>query len=245
MVAAGGLAIAGLQLLLNRTKLGLAIRAVAKAEETARPVGVNFTAVVLITFAIGSALAAYAGIMNGLYYNESNFGMGLYLGVIGFAAAIIGGLGSIYGAILGGFLFAALQTIGTVALPFASAYKDVFAFTVVIALIAWRPTGLIQEKISERVSAHVGSYAKTAGSLAAGRRRSGAIDRLSDRAARCRKATAHHRPAGVRRRCRARRPLPGLAQLGEPKLRRPGGCARRLRDPRRDRKSTRLNSSHT
>jgi branched-chain amino acid transport system permease protein len=58
---------------------------------------------------------------------------------------------SIYGAILGGFLFAALQTIGTVALPFASAYKDVFAFTVVIALIAWRPTGLIQEKISERV----------------------------------------------------------------------------------------------
>ena len=151
MLAAGGLAIVGLQLLLNRTKLGLAIRAVAQDEETARTMGVNFTAVVLITFAIGSALAAYAGVMNGLYYNEINFGMGLYLGVIGFAAAIIGGLGSIYGAILGGFLFAALQTIGTVALPFASAYKDVFAFTVVIALIAWRPTGLIQEKISERV----------------------------------------------------------------------------------------------
>ena len=151
MLAAGGLAIVGLQLLLNRTKLGLAIRAVAQDEETARTMGVNFTAVVLITFAIGSALAAYAGIMNGLYYNEINFGMGLYLGVIGFAAAIIGGLGSIYGAILGGFLFAALQAIGTVALPFASAYKDVFAFTVVIALIAWRPTGLIQEKISERV----------------------------------------------------------------------------------------------
>jgi branched-chain amino acid transport system permease protein len=151
MLAAGVLAIVGLQLLLNRTKLGLAIRAVAQDEETARTMGVNFTAVVLITFAIGSALAAYAGIMNGLYYNEINFGMGLYLGVIGFAAAIIGGLGSIYGAILGGFLFAALQTIGTVALPFASAYKDVFAFTVVIALIAWRPTGLIQEKTSERV----------------------------------------------------------------------------------------------
>jgi branched-chain amino acid transport system permease protein len=151
MLVAGVLVIVGLQLLLNRTKLGLAIRAVAQDEETARTMGVNFTAVVLITFAIGSALAAYAGIMNGLYYNEINFGMGLYLGVIGFAAAIIGGLGSIYGAILGGFLFAALQTIGTVALPFASAYKDVFAFTVVIALIAWRPTGLIQEKTSERV----------------------------------------------------------------------------------------------
>jgi len=106
---------------------------------------------VLITFAIGSGLAAFAGVMNGLYYNEINFGIGLYLGVIGFSAAIIGGLGSIYGAILGGFLFAALQTIGTVLLPFASAYKDVFAFAVVIAIMAWRPTGLIQEKISERV----------------------------------------------------------------------------------------------
>lgn len=151
MLAAGALTIVGLQLLLNRTKLGLAIRAVAQDEETARTMGVNFTAIVLITFAIGSVLAAYAGIMNGLYYNEINFGMGLYLGVIGFAAAIIGGLGSIYGAILGGFLFAALQMIGTVALPFASAYKDVFAFTVVIMIMAWRPTGLIQEKISERV----------------------------------------------------------------------------------------------
>jgi branched-chain amino acid transport system permease protein len=151
MLAAGLLAIVGLQLLLNRTKLGLAIRAVAQDEETARTMGVNFTAIVLITFAIGSGLAAFAGIMNGLYYNEINFGMGLYLGVIGFAAAIIGGLGSIYGAILGGFLFAALQTIGTVALPFASAYKDVFAFAVVIIFMAWRPTGLIQEKISERV----------------------------------------------------------------------------------------------
>jgi len=86
-----------------------------------------------------------------LYYNEINFGIGLYLGVIGFSAAIIGGLGSIYGAILGGFLFAGLQTVGTVLLPFASAYKDVFAFAVVIAIMAWRPTGLIQEKISERV----------------------------------------------------------------------------------------------
>jgi len=151
MLAAGTLVIIGLQYLLNHTKLGLAIRAVAQDEETARTMGVNFTAVVLVTFAIGSGLAAFAGVMNGLYYNEINFGIGLYLGVIGFSAAIIGGLGSIYGAILGGFLFAGLQTVGTVLLPFASAYKDVFAFAVVIAIMAWRPTGLIQEKISERV----------------------------------------------------------------------------------------------
>ena len=151
MLTAGVLVVVGLQYLLNRTKLGLAIRAVAQDEETARTMGINFTAIVLITFAIGSALAAFAGVMNGLYYNEINFGIGLYLGVVGFSAAIIGGLGSIYGAILGGFLFAGLQTIGTVTLPFASAYKDVFAFAVVIAIMAWRPTGLIREKISERV----------------------------------------------------------------------------------------------
>jgi branched-chain amino acid transport system permease protein len=63
----------------------------------------------------------------------------------------MGGLGNLYGAVIGGFLFAALQTIGAVALPFASAYKDVFAFAVVIVLMAVRPTGLIGERTSERV----------------------------------------------------------------------------------------------
>ena len=151
MLIAGMIVIVGTQLLLNRTKLGLAIRAVAQDEETAKTMGVNFTLIVLITFALGSALACFAGLMNGLYYNEINFGMGLLLGVIGFSSAIVGGLGNIYGAIIGGFLFAGLQTVGAVALPFASAYKDVFAFAVVIAIMAWRPTGLIQEKVSERV----------------------------------------------------------------------------------------------
>jgi branched-chain amino acid transport system permease protein len=143
--------IVAVHLIITRTKLGLAIRAVAQDGETAMTMGINFTAVVLITFAIGSAVAAFAGVMNGLYYNEINFGMGLLLGVFGFSAAVVGGLGNIYGAILGGFLFAGLQTVGAVALPFASAYKDVFALAVLIAIMAWRPTGLIAEKTSERV----------------------------------------------------------------------------------------------
>src|SRR5215211_3197455 len=87
-------------LIINRTKLGLAIRAVAQDGETAMTMGINFTAIVLATFAIGSAVAAVAGVMNGLYYNEINFGMGLLLGVFGFSAAVVGGLGNIYGAIL-------------------------------------------------------------------------------------------------------------------------------------------------
>jgi branched-chain amino acid transport system permease protein len=151
LLLAGFVVIVLIHLLITRTKLGLAIRAVAQDAETAQTMGINFTLIVLVTFAIGSAAAAFAGVMNGLYYNEINFGMGLLLGVIGFSSAIVGGLGNIYGAILGGFLFAALQTIGAVALPFASAYKDVFAFAVVIAIMAWRPTGLIAEAESERV----------------------------------------------------------------------------------------------
>jgi len=151
LFVAGLAMIAAVHLIINRSKLGLAIRAVAQDAETARTMGINFTFVILVTFAIGSALAAFAGVMNGLYYNEINFGMGLLLGVFGFSAAVVGGLGNIYGAILGGFLFAALQTIGAAALPFASAYKDVFALAVIIVLMTWRPTGLIAEKTSERV----------------------------------------------------------------------------------------------
>ena len=151
LLLAGLAVIVLINLVINRTKLGLAIRAVAQDAETAQTMGINFTAIVLFTFALGSAAAAVAGVMNGLYYNEINFGMGLLLGVFGFSAAVVGGLGNIYGAILGGFLFAALQTVGAVALPFASAYKDVFAFAVVIAIMAWRPTGLIAEQVSERV----------------------------------------------------------------------------------------------
>jgi len=150
LLAVGVSSIVGVHLLVNRTRLGLAIRAVAQDSETARIMGMNFQGVVLVTFAMGSALAALAGVTAGLYYNEINFGMGLLLGVIGFSAAVVGGLGNLYGAILGGFLFAALQTIGAIWFS-VPAYKDVFAFALVILIMAWRPTGLIAEKASERV----------------------------------------------------------------------------------------------
>jgi branched-chain amino acid transport system permease protein len=150
LLGVGLASIVATHLLIRRTKLGLAIRAVAQDSETARVMGIDFQRVVLITFALGSALAALAGVTAGLYYNEINFGMGLLLGVIGFSAAVVGGLGNLYGAILGGFLFAALQTLGAVWFS-VPAYKDVFAFAVVILLMAWRPTGLIAEQSAERV----------------------------------------------------------------------------------------------
>ena len=151
LLATGIVTIFVVNLIVRRTRLGLAIRAVAQDSETARVMGIDFERTVLVTFAIGSALAGIAGIVYGLYYNEVNFDIGLLLGVIGFSAAVVGGLGSIYGAILGGFLFAALQTIGSVALPMSSAYNNVFAFAVVIILMTWKPTGLIAEPTSERV----------------------------------------------------------------------------------------------
>jgi len=156
LLITGVLTIVAVQRLITKSKIGLAIRAVAQDSETARIMGINFHRVVLITFMLGSALAALAGLMNGLYYNEVNFSMGLLLGVIGFSAAVVGGLGNFYGAIVGGFLFAALQTIGAVLLPailpnVPSAYKDVFAFAVIIIIMGLKPTGLISEKSSERV----------------------------------------------------------------------------------------------
>jgi branched-chain amino acid transport system permease protein len=150
LIVVGLGAIIGVHLLIERTKVGLAIRAVAQDPETARLMGINFERVVLATFALGSGLAALAGVSNGLYYSEVNFGMGLLLGVIGFSAAVVGGLGSLYGAIIGGFLFAALQTIGAVWFS-VPAYKDVFAFACIIVLMAWKPTGLLAAKSSERV----------------------------------------------------------------------------------------------
>src|SRR5207245_2638834 len=104
------------------TRLGLAVRAVAQDAETARVMGIDFERVVLATFALGSGLAALAGVMNGLYYNEINFGIGLWLGVIGFSAAVVGGLGYIYGAVIAAdsafFLHAGSQAevLGLVAL---------------------------------------------------------------------------------------------------------------------------------
>lgn len=147
----GLLIIGGIHVLINKTKLGMAVRAVAQDSEAAQLMGVNFSFIVLLTFAIGSGVAAFAGLMNGIYYNEINFSIGVLLGAIGFSAAVIGGLGNIYGAIIGGFVFAFLQTIGAVALPFSSAYKDVFAFAVVIVLMAIRPTGFLAERSSQRV----------------------------------------------------------------------------------------------
>ena len=151
LIVAGIASIGVVYWIINRTKFGLAMRAVAEDVETARTMGINFGRVIPLTFALGSITAGFAGTIYGLYYSEINYGMGLLLAVIGFTAAIVGGLGNIWGAIIGGYLFAGLQTFVVAAIPSMSDYKNVFAFVLIIMLITWRPTGLLAERGSERV----------------------------------------------------------------------------------------------
>jgi branched-chain amino acid transport system permease protein len=151
LIVAGVIFIAAVYWIINRTKFGIAMRAVSEDAETARTMGINFASTIPLTFALGSITAGFAGVIYGLYYSEINYGMGLLLAVIGFTAAIVGGLGNIWGAIVGGYLFAGLQTFVVAAMPSMSDYKNVFAFILTIVLITWRPTGLLAERGSERV----------------------------------------------------------------------------------------------
>lgn len=151
LFALGVAVIVIVSLLINKTKMGSAIRAVAQDGEAAMMMGVDLERTIDLTFVIGSAVAAVAGIMNGMYYGKTMFNVGSMMGVIGFSAAVIGGLGNIYGAIVGGLLFGLLETFAAAVLPYGAENKRVFAFLIVILFLVFRPTGILGEKIFERV----------------------------------------------------------------------------------------------
>ena len=151
ILAVAVLAMVSVDLLINHTRTGAAIRAVAQDPEAAQMMGVNLDATVDLTFFIGSGLAAIAGILSGLYYSEIHFIMGVSGGVIGFSAAAIGGLGNVYGAILGGLLFGMVQTLSAALIPRGSEFRDVVAFAVVMLFLIVRPSGILGEKSVERV----------------------------------------------------------------------------------------------
>jgi branched-chain amino acid transport system permease protein len=144
-------AIVAVAMLVQRTSLGRSIRAVAQDREAAQMMGVDLSRVFDATFFIASALAAAAGILYGAYYNTVTFDMGLIVGVIGFSAAVLGGLGDVYGAIVGGFAFALLETLAAALLPAGSENADVYAFVVVILFLVFRPTGILGERAVQRV----------------------------------------------------------------------------------------------
>ena len=146
----------GLMLLVHRTRLGRAMRAVAENQTAASLMGVNINQVISITFMLGSALAAIAGIMVSANYGVVHYYMGFILGLKAFTAAVLGGIGNLRGAMLGGVLLGLIESLGAGYIGaltggvLGSHYQDAFAFMVLITVLIFRPSGLLGEQVSER-----------------------------------------------------------------------------------------------
>ncbi|MEN6350901.1 MAG: branched-chain amino acid ABC transporter permease [Syntrophomonas sp.] len=138
-----------LQYIIKRTKTGKAMRAVSLDQEAAILMGISVDKTISITFAIGSALAAAAGVMIGLYYNTINPLMGIIPGLKAFVAAVLGGIGIIPGAMVGGFLMGILETM--VSGYGSSLYRDAVAFGELILILLIKPTGLFGKNTGEKV----------------------------------------------------------------------------------------------
>lgn len=133
----------------QRTTVGAAIRATAIDHDTARLMGIDVDQIIRLIFLIGPALGAAAGVLLGLYYRQIHFTVGWTYGLKAFTAAIMGGIGNIPGAMAGGLLLGILEMLG--AGYISSAWKDVFVFFILILLLIFRPTGLLGERIAEKV----------------------------------------------------------------------------------------------
>ncbi|MEQ1838275.1 MAG: branched-chain amino acid ABC transporter permease [Candidatus Nitrotoga sp.] len=146
----------GLLILVHRTRLGRAMRAVAENPSAAALMGVNSNSVISTTFVLGSALAAIAGIMISANYGIAHYLMGALLGLKAFTAAVLGGIGNLRGAMLGGLLLGLIESLGAGYIGdfsggfLGSHYQDVFAFFVLIAVLIFRPSGLLGERVAER-----------------------------------------------------------------------------------------------
>lgn len=140
-----------LHLIVTRTRFGHYMIAVSQDKEAAMMMGIDINRVIILTFMIGSALGALAGLLNGMYYNIIKFNMGFLISIKGFSAAVVGGLGNIYGAIVGGFLLAFLEMFASAYIPGGSRYQDVIGFVIVILFLVFKPSGIFGEKVYEKV----------------------------------------------------------------------------------------------
>ena len=138
-----------LQFLVNKTKIGRAMRAVSVDADAARLMGVNVNATISFTFAIGSALAGAAGVLVGVYYNSINPLMGMLPGIKAFIAAVFGGIGIIPGAMLGGFFIGIVETM--VAGYGSSLWKDAVVYIILILILIIKPAGLLGKNTKEKV----------------------------------------------------------------------------------------------
>ncbi|OGA24268.1 MAG: ABC transporter permease [Betaproteobacteria bacterium RIFCSPLOWO2_02_FULL_65_24] len=150
------LMMAGLALLIYRTRLGTAMRATAQNAPVASLMGIDANRIVAVTFLIGAAMAAVAGVMVASYYGIVHYTMGAPLGLKAFCAAVLGGIGNVPGAMLGGVLLGVVEALGAGYIGdftnnfFGSNYQDVFAFIVLILVLVFRPSGLLGERVGDR-----------------------------------------------------------------------------------------------
>ena len=147
---------AGLAALVYRTRLGTAMRATAQNPQVAGLMGIDANRIVALTFVIGAALAAVAGVMVATYYGIAHYTMGSQLGLKAFCAAVLGGIGNVPGAMLGGVVLGVVEALGAGYIGdltgnvFGSNYQDVFAFIVLIGVLVLRPSGLLGERVGDR-----------------------------------------------------------------------------------------------
>jgi len=156
IIAVAFLVMCALLLLVERTRLGRAMRATAEQTQIAALMGVNPNRVISITFMLGGALAGLAGVMIATNYGNANFYMGFIPGLKAFTAAVLGGIGNIRGAMLGGLLLGLIESLGAGYIGdltggvLGSNYQDIFAFIVLIMVLVLRPSGLLGERVSDR-----------------------------------------------------------------------------------------------
>ena len=141
----------GLLWIIHRTKPGLAMRAISKDIETTRLLGVRVDRIIALAFGLGSALAAASGIMWALRYPQINPYMGIFPGFKAFIAAVLGGIGSIQGAMIGGLLLGFIEIMTVAFMPSLSGYRDAFAFVVLVLVLLVRPTGLFGQRSEEKI----------------------------------------------------------------------------------------------
>lgn len=145
-----------LLMLVNFTRLGRAMRATSENQTIAGLMGVNVNKIISATFLIGAALGAVAGVLVAANYSIAHYSMGFVLGLKAFTAAVLGGIGNLGGAVLGGLLLGLIESIGAGYIGdltggfIGSNYQDVFAFLVLVLVLVFRPTGIMGERVSER-----------------------------------------------------------------------------------------------
>jgi branched-chain amino acid transport system permease protein len=155
VIATALLTLAALHLFVNRTRLGTAIRAVAQDPDIASLMGIPVNRVIALTFFVGGAMGGLAGVLFGLHYSLVNPYSGFFPGIKAFTAAVLGGIGNIPGAMLGGMFLGLLEAFAASYLSiltdgaFGAEYKDVFAFVALILVLIFRPKGLLGEKVRE------------------------------------------------------------------------------------------------